>query len=80
MITAEQIDFYGANGFLHIPQIYTERETSELSAEMDRLVDDWAFTRIASGDMDKRARLIASPRIARTPQPPSTYKLTKTAQ
>ena len=38
MLTQEQIDFYGENGFLHIPQVFSKSEIDELSDEMDRLV------------------------------------------
>jgi ectoine hydroxylase-related dioxygenase (phytanoyl-CoA dioxygenase family) len=44
MLTKQQIDFYNEHGYLHIPQVYTPAETEELSAELDRLVQDWAFT------------------------------------
>lgn len=44
MITQEQVDFYNEHGYLHIPNVYTAEETKELSDEMDRLVEDWAFT------------------------------------
>jgi len=44
MLTQTQIDSYRENGYLHIPQLFTPAETDELSAEMDRLVEDWAFT------------------------------------
>ncbi len=44
MLTQEQIDFYNEQGFLHIPQVFTPEETNELSDELDRLVQEWAFT------------------------------------
>ncbi|RME50366.1 MAG: phytanoyl-CoA dioxygenase family protein [Caldilineae bacterium] len=44
MLTPEQIEFYHENGFLHVPALYTPEETQWLSDEMDRLVQDWAFT------------------------------------
>ncbi len=44
MLTQEQIDFYKENGYLHIPNMFTAEETQELSDELDRLVEDWAFT------------------------------------
>ena len=40
----EKVVFYHENGFLHIPEVFTRSETQELSNEMDRLVEDWAFT------------------------------------
>jgi phytanoyl-CoA hydroxylase len=44
MLTQAQIDFYNENGFLHIPQVFSRAEIDELSDEMDRLVEEWAFT------------------------------------
>ncbi|MCY3901539.1 MAG: phytanoyl-CoA dioxygenase family protein [Caldilineaceae bacterium] len=44
MLTQEQISSYHENGYLRIPEVFTPEETRELSDEMDRLVEDWAFT------------------------------------
>lgn len=44
MLTQEQIDFYNETGYLHIPQVFTPAETDQLSDELDRLVQEWAFT------------------------------------
>lgn len=44
MLTQEQINFYHQQGYLHIPHLFTAEETQKLSDEMDRLVEDWAFT------------------------------------
>ena len=44
MLSQAQKDFYHENGYLHIPELFTPAETAELSDEMDRLVEDWAFT------------------------------------
>ena len=44
MLTQEQINFYNENGYLHIPQMFTPEETNQLSDELDRLVQEWAFT------------------------------------
>jgi len=44
VLNEDQVAFYNDNGFLHIPEVYTAEETQELSNEMDRLVEDWAFT------------------------------------
>ena len=44
MLTQQQINFYHEHGYLRIPQVFTAEETQELSNEMDRLVEDWAFT------------------------------------
>lgn len=44
MLTQEQVEFFNENGFLHIPQVFTPEETDRLSDELDRLVQEWAFT------------------------------------
>lgn len=44
MLTPEQINFYNENGYLHVPQVFSKAEIDELSDELDRLVQDWAFT------------------------------------
>jgi phytanoyl-CoA hydroxylase len=44
MLKQEQIAFYREQGYLHIPEMFTAEETNELSDELDRLVQDWAFT------------------------------------
>lgn len=44
MLTQEQIAFFNENGFLHIPQVFTPEEIDFMSDELDRLIDDWAFT------------------------------------
>lgn len=44
MLTQQQIGFYHEHGFLRIPEVFTPEETQELSDELDRLVEDWAFT------------------------------------
>ena len=44
MLDQAQVAFYNAQGYLHIPEMFTRAETDELSAELDRLVQDWAFT------------------------------------
>jgi hypothetical protein len=44
MLTQAQIDFYNEHGYLHIPQVYTSQETEWLADELDRLVEDWAFS------------------------------------
>jgi len=69
MLTQEQIDHYHEQGYLHIPQLFSPQEVDELSAELDRLVQDWAFTspgwtgpwRLAYMDPDteKQSRLTA---------------------
>lgn len=44
MLTQEQVDFYHENGYLHLPQLFSQEETDELADELDRLVADWSFT------------------------------------
>jgi hypothetical protein len=44
MLTQAQTDFYDNEGYLHIPQLYTPQEADWLADELDRLVEDWAFT------------------------------------
>jgi phytanoyl-CoA hydroxylase len=44
MLSKEQIAFYYEHGYLHIPQVFTPVETDELSDELDRLMQEWAFT------------------------------------
>lgn len=44
MLTQSQIDFYNENGYLHISQMFSKAEIDELSDELDRLVQEWAFT------------------------------------
>ena len=49
MLTQQQINFYHEHGYLRIPEVFTAEETQELSHEMDRLVEDWAFTSFPAG-------------------------------
>lgn len=44
MLNQEQVDHYHEEGYLHIPQLFSPQEVQELSAELDRLVQEWAFT------------------------------------
>ncbi len=44
MLTQEQVDFYNEHGYLRIPQLFTVEETDRLADDLDRLVEDWAFT------------------------------------
>ncbi len=44
MLTQDQVDFYNENGYLHVPEVFSKAETDELSDELDRLVQEWAFT------------------------------------
>ena len=45
MLTQEQIDFYNEHGYVRVPQVFTPQEADWLANELDRLVEDWAFTR-----------------------------------
>ena len=44
MLTQAEIEHYQENGFLRIPQVFSAEEIGELADELDRLVQDWAFT------------------------------------
>ncbi|MBI5666907.1 MAG: phytanoyl-CoA dioxygenase family protein [Chloroflexi bacterium] len=44
MLSPDQIQFYHEQGYLHVPQLFSPEEITELSDELDRLVQDWAFT------------------------------------
>lgn len=44
MLSQDQIEFYNENGYLRIPQVFSPEETDQLADELDRLVQDWAFT------------------------------------
>lgn len=44
MLSQEQVNHYHEQGYVHIPQIFSPEEVQELSAELDRLVQEWAFT------------------------------------
>jgi len=43
-LTQEQVDFFNEHGYLRIPQVYSKEEIDRLSDDLDRLVEDWAFT------------------------------------
>jgi phytanoyl-CoA hydroxylase len=43
-LTSDQIALYHANGYLHIPEVFSPEEANELSQELDRLVEEWSFT------------------------------------
>ncbi len=44
MLSEYQIQFFHTHGYLHIPKVFTPPEAEALSGELDRLVQDWAFT------------------------------------
>jgi ectoine hydroxylase-related dioxygenase (phytanoyl-CoA dioxygenase family) len=43
VLTPEQVEFYNENGYLHIPQMFTQAETDELAEHLDWLIDTWAM-------------------------------------
>jgi hypothetical protein len=43
VLTPEQVEFYNENGYLHIPQMFTQAETDELSDHLDWLIETWAI-------------------------------------
>ena len=44
MLSKDQIHSFHENGFLHIPQVFSEDEIHTLSDELDRLIEDWSIT------------------------------------
>lgn len=44
MLDQDQVQSYHDNGYLHIPEVFSEQETDRLETELDRLVSDWAVT------------------------------------
>lgn len=44
MLAKYQIDFFHEQGYLHIPQVFSPAEIDTLSDDLDRLVQEWAFT------------------------------------
>jgi hypothetical protein len=42
MLTQDKSDFFAEHGYLHIPEVFTARETAELAAHLDWLIDVWA--------------------------------------
>ncbi|MDT4953660.1 MAG: phytanoyl-CoA hydroxylase [Acidobacteriota bacterium] len=43
-LSQAQVDFYNEHGYLRIPGVFTTAETDELQSELDRLIQEWAFT------------------------------------
>jgi hypothetical protein len=43
MTPEEQLEFYTENGYLHVPAVFSPRETDELAEELDRLIQEWSF-------------------------------------
>lgn len=44
MLTQDQIDSFNENGFLRIPQLFSENEINAMSDDLDKLIDDWSIT------------------------------------
>ena len=42
MLTPRQIEFYHANGFLHIPGMFSQEHVKAISDDMDWLMSEWA--------------------------------------
>ncbi|MBI2193211.1 MAG: phytanoyl-CoA dioxygenase family protein [Planctomycetes bacterium] len=42
MLTRSEADFFWDKGYLHIPGVFTPRETDELAEELDWLIEKWA--------------------------------------
>ncbi len=67
MLTAEQIDFFNENGYVHIQSVFSPYEIKAMSDELDRLIEDWAITNMGwsgpwrqvymSPDVEKRSML-----------------------
>src|ERR671912_502052 len=43
VLSREQVAFYHEHGYLHIPAMFTEQETDELSEHLNWLIDTWAI-------------------------------------
>lgn len=43
-LTREQVEFYHEHGYLRIQGVFTGTETDELERDLDRLIQEWAFT------------------------------------
>ena len=44
MLSQEQVAFFNENGFLRIPQVFSEEEIGAMSDSLDRLIEEWAIT------------------------------------
>jgi hypothetical protein len=42
VLSSRQVEFYNAQGFLHVLEILTSQETAELADDLDWMVDQWA--------------------------------------
>src|SRR5918912_2210228 len=43
-LTHEEVDFYREHGYLRMRGVFTAAETDELQQELERLIQEWAFT------------------------------------
>jgi phytanoyl-CoA hydroxylase len=43
-LTPEQVEFYHEHGYLRMRGVFTTDETDELQQELERLIQEWAFT------------------------------------
>jgi phytanoyl-CoA hydroxylase len=69
MLRQDMMDFYDENGYLRVPEMFTQTESDALSDELDRLVQEWAFTSegwtgpwrqvYMDPDTEKKSKLIA---------------------
>jgi ectoine hydroxylase-related dioxygenase (phytanoyl-CoA dioxygenase family) len=46
MLNSEEIQFYHTNGFLRLPQVFSQLELERLRTELDELVQNWATTSV----------------------------------
>ncbi|MBM4437464.1 MAG: phytanoyl-CoA dioxygenase family protein [Actinobacteria bacterium] len=42
VLSRAQVEFYQTNGFLRVEQVFTDAEVRDLSAELERLMHEWA--------------------------------------
>src|SRR5205814_5246945 len=68
-LTREQVESYHEHGFLHIPAMFTQPETDELSEHLNWLIDEWAMRdagwtgpwrkKYMDAETEKKSKLIA---------------------
>ena len=49
MTPQEQEAFYAEHGYLHVAEVFSPAETDELAADLDRLIQEWAFEGARTG-------------------------------
>src|SRR4029453_16650222 len=42
-VTDDRRGFYDEQGYLHVPAVFDAEETSDLAADLDRLIQEWSF-------------------------------------